>query len=151
MACCSGCAAPSQSANAEAATKPATLSETTNTPETVGISCEGENKAGAVTDPVEPSTQHCQELETAPLELTPASSPTDGAPACKDSCCGPPAQSDGDKTPPSPPCCQGKSSPCCDASCLDRLALRACGDGKQELKSETSSESKRFSNILLPS
>jgi Cu2+-exporting ATPase len=146
MACCSGCAAPSQSANVEAATnKPAARSET------VGISCEGENnEAGAVTDPVELNTQGSQELETAPLELAPASSATDdGAPSCKDKCCGPPAQSDGDKTPPSPPCCEGKPSPCCDASCLDRLALRACGDGNQELKSETSSESKCLSNILL--
>lgn len=29
-----------------------------------------------------------------------------------------------------PPCCEGKSAPCCDVSCLDRLALRACGDQK---------------------
>ena len=25
-----------------------------------------------------------------------------------------------------PPCCEGKTSPCCDTSCLDRLALREC-------------------------
>ncbi|KAH0495462.1 hypothetical protein TgHK011_009012 [Trichoderma gracile] len=27
---------------------------------------------------------------------------------------------------PEPECCQGKPSPCCDQTCLDRLALRAC-------------------------
>lgn len=25
-----------------------------------------------------------------------------------------------------PDCCRGKESPCCDTSCLDRLALREC-------------------------
>ncbi|KAL7930089.1 E1-E2 ATPase domain-containing protein [Trichoderma chlorosporum] len=25
-----------------------------------------------------------------------------------------------------PPCCEGKTSPCCDQACLDRLALREC-------------------------
>lgn len=29
-----------------------------------------------------------------------------------------------------PSCCKDKSSPCCDASCLLRLALRACKDDK---------------------
>jgi hypothetical protein len=27
---------------------------------------------------------------------------------------------------PAPSCCEGKASPCCDKSCLDRLALREC-------------------------
>lgn len=27
-----------------------------------------------------------------------------------------------------PSCCQGKASPCCDESCLDRLALRECDE-----------------------
>ncbi|KAK0747305.1 E1-E2 ATPase-domain-containing protein [Apiosordaria backusii] len=31
-----------------------------------------------------------------------------------------------------PDCCKGKSSPCCDTSCLDRLALRACQDERQQ-------------------
>lgn len=44
--------------------------------------------------------------------------------SCKDACC--------DDTKPeledpkNPSCCKGKSSPCCDASCLDRLAAREC-------------------------
>lgn len=27
---------------------------------------------------------------------------------------------------PAPGCCEGKAAPCCDQSCLDRLALREC-------------------------
>lgn len=34
------------------------------------------------------------------------------------------------KTPTdgAPECCRGKVSPCCDTSCLDRLAIRECAD-----------------------
>lgn len=39
---------------------------------------------------------------------------------CSDNCCS--AKSD----PKSPECCRGKPAPCCDESCLDRLALREC-------------------------
>ncbi|KAH9905026.1 copper-translocating P-t [Xylariomycetidae sp. FL2044] len=49
------------------------------------------------------------------------SSPSDAN--CRDKCC-PPASVKED--PNDPPCCKGKSSPCCDTSCLDRLALREC-------------------------
>ncbi|KAL4876462.1 E1-E2 ATPase-domain-containing protein [Aspergillus karnatakaensis] len=31
--------------------------------------------------------------------------------------------------PDNPSCCKGKSSPCCDAFCLDRIALRECDSG----------------------
>lgn len=29
--------------------------------------------------------------------------------------------------PDTPDCCRGKQSPCCNESCLDRLAMRECG------------------------
>ena len=33
-----------------------------------------------------------------------------------------------------PSCCEGKVSPCCDSSCIDRIALRECAtDGKSQL------------------
>jgi hypothetical protein len=35
-----------------------------------------------------------------------------------------------------PDCCRGKANPCCDTSCLDRLALRECG-----MSAATSSDS----------
>lgn len=48
----------------------------------------------------------------------------ESAAACEDACCS------SNKTPPkevdAPACCAGKSSPCCDVSCLDRLADREC-------------------------
>ncbi|KAK3368347.1 E1-E2 ATPase-domain-containing protein [Podospora didyma] len=39
--------------------------------------------------------------------------------------------------PETPACCEGKSSPCCDVSCLDRLALRACQDEKHPVEHES--------------
>ncbi len=110
------------------------------------ISREGEDSAGGATDPVEPSVQDHQAPNIAPPEPAPAhptTSTVELASGCKDSYCDAPTRPVGDKTAP-PPCCEGKPSPCCDVSCLDRLALRACGDGKQEVKSDKSSESKHL-------
>lgn len=45
-------------------------------------------------------------------------------PSCEAACC---AQQQTDaKAPEDPECCIGKPSPCCDSSCLDRLAAREC-------------------------
>ncbi|KAL4863241.1 E1-E2 ATPase-domain-containing protein [Aspergillus spectabilis] len=47
----------------------------------------------------------------------------------KDNCCsGPKIEETEDPTNPS--CCKDKPSPCCDTSCLDRIALRECSQGK---------------------
>lgn len=47
---------------------------------------------------------------------------------CADSCCDTATRSHSAATATgTPDCCQGKPSPCCDESCLDRLALRECG------------------------
>ncbi|KAJ2904700.1 copper-translocating P-type ATPase [Zalerion maritima] len=55
---------------------------------------------------------------------------------CKSSCCPQPkAASNGDEGAPS--CCRDKPSPCCDVSCLDRLALRACESEKPTVGSES--------------
>ncbi|RDA86596.1 hypothetical protein CP532_5978 [Ophiocordyceps camponoti-leonardi (nom. inval.)] len=40
---------------------------------------------------------------------------------CPDTCCG--------DEPTDPDCCRGKPSPCCDDSCIERLALRECDAG----------------------
>ncbi|KAK1756608.1 copper-translocating P-type ATPase [Echria macrotheca] len=57
-----------------------------------------------------------------------ATSATDGT--CNDDCCDSPS-SKAPATAQAPECCDGTTSPCCDDSCLDRLALRACeGDEK---------------------
>ncbi|KAK3897723.1 E1-E2 ATPase-domain-containing protein [Staphylotrichum tortipilum] len=151
MACCSGCAAHSQSAHADAATKPTAPTpapDTANTPEALRASFHGDagagsgagSGAGAGTDLAEPSIQEPDTADPTPTNSAISTSTPEPVAACKDSCCGPPSQSDNEKAQP-PPCCEGKPSPCCDVSCLDRLALRACGDGKQGLKIEHGSQS----------
>ncbi|KAK4233839.1 E1-E2 ATPase-domain-containing protein [Achaetomium macrosporum] len=64
------------------------------------------------------------------------------ATGCADECCAVKTQDGCDggnglgnpsmetEKPEAPPCCEDKASPCCDATCLDRLALRACEDDK---------------------
>lgn len=56
----------------------------------------------------------------------PATRPTPDS-DCKKGCCSAPKLplSDGTQKPVSS-CCEGKAAPCCDQSCLDRLALREC-------------------------
>lgn len=53
------------------------------------------------------------------------------APAAEASCCQPdqktPCVSDSAAAEePVPECCQGKTSPCCDEACIERIALREC-------------------------
>lgn len=49
----------------------------------------------------------------------------------EDTCCdAPPPPKTGDKIT-DPGCCDGTELPCCDDSCLERLALRACETGKK--------------------
>jgi hypothetical protein len=51
--------------------------------------------------------------------------PKSAEPGCDKNCCSSPEPPRaGDTLIPS--CCKGKASPCCDVSCLDRLALREC-------------------------
>lgn len=60
--------------------------------------------------------------------------------SCQDPCCdGNPSTENGgtcqtleqllEQKPKDPPCCAGKPSPCCDKSCLERLAARECLNG----------------------
>lgn len=49
---------------------------------------------------------------------------TDSGASCKDACCE--DEKPEPEDPKDPSCCKGKASPCCDASCLDRLAAREC-------------------------
>ncbi|KAJ5993332.1 hypothetical protein N7451_009056 [Penicillium sp. IBT 35674x] len=98
----------------------------------------------------------CGPLAPAPeSDVTPIAAPTDKTSSCQDSCCdrdhadplhsiapsqGEPAQENMDdccspdkctddkikNDTDAPDCCRGKASPCCDTSCLDRLAMREC-------------------------
>lgn len=58
-----------------------------------------------------------------------ASKPTKSG--CKRGCCSELAPPKEDLKTPS--CCNGKPSPCCDASCLDRIALRECDGTKRKM------------------
>ncbi|EJP65280.1 copper-transporting ATPase [Beauveria bassiana ARSEF 2860] len=69
-----------------------------------------------------------------PVKASPAATPE--LDVCRNLCC-----SESDDTPlladtsldqgkdKAPDCCAGKSGPCCDTSCLNRLAMRECEDG----------------------
>lgn len=49
-----------------------------------------------------------------------------------------------------PDCCRGKRAPCCDVSCLDRLALRECegGDAAAQGENTPCSKSPSFASCL---
>lgn len=48
---------------------------------------------------------------------------------CKKGCRSSPVPKSQEEKVPS--CCEGKTSPCCDSTCIDRLALRECTSGKR--------------------
>ncbi|EQB57979.1 copper-translocating P-type ATPase [Colletotrichum gloeosporioides Cg-14] len=48
---------------------------------------------------------------------------------CKKGCCSSPVPKSQEEKVPN--CCEGKTSPCCDSTCIDRLALRECTGGKR--------------------
>ncbi|KAI3397400.1 hypothetical protein diail_10851 [Diaporthe ilicicola] len=52
---------------------------------------------------------------------------SDSGASCKDACCDDTKSKPAAEDPKDPSCCKGKPSPCCDVSCLDRLAARECG------------------------
>ncbi|PTB74191.1 heavy metal translocatin [Trichoderma longibrachiatum ATCC 18648] len=60
-------------------------------------------------------------------------------PSCNKSCCSIKERPCPDDEP-KPDCCKGKSSPCCDQTCLDRLALREC-EGLEPGHGDTSKSS----------
>lgn len=61
---------------------------------------------------------------------------------CDDTCCSKEIKTLGSPAD-APACCEGKPSPCCDISCLDRLAVREC----QQQRGTSHSES-RYAPIL---
>ncbi|SPQ19237.1 01aa111b-11b9-4dad-8335-2b0e810ac5af [Thermothielavioides terrestris] len=60
-----------------------------------------------------------------PTEEDDCCDPKHATPGCGKGCCSAPTPPRPDDTPV-PSCCEGKAAPCCDESCLDRLALREC-------------------------
>lgn len=69
----------------------------------------------------------CDSDDVEPLDTT-ASGQKEHTPEKLDGCCSPGKCAD-NKTENHidvPDCCRGKVNPCCDTSCLDRLAIREC-------------------------
>lgn len=150
MACCSGCSGPRP--GSAAATAEETPPKEVGTPD----ECNKANSSSALesdegSSPEDISVpdgyQALLQVESLPktacqpgLEPTSISS-TQKLPATRgNGCCGKAAQ-DGKSLEP-PPCCEGKPFPCCDVSCLDRLALRECRDKEPQLDPHATSESK---------
>ncbi|KAI3091938.1 hypothetical protein CBS147333_10280 [Penicillium roqueforti] len=67
----------------------------------------------------------CDSDDAEPLDTT---APGQKAPTPEkaDDCCSPGKCADNKNHTDAPDCCRGKVSPCCDTSCLDRLAMREC-------------------------
>lgn len=87
-----------------------------------------------VTPPAAPSekTSSCQDSccesnDADPFDAT-ASGQKEPTPEKPDDCCSPGRCVDNktESHTDAPDCCRGKASPCCDTSCLDRLAMREC-------------------------
>ena len=81
-----------------------------------------ESDAMQIATPLEETGNDAKSLDTtAPGHREPTQEKPDG-------CC-PPGKSSDNKAQDdtdAPSCCRGKVGPCCDTSCLDRLALRVC-------------------------
>ncbi|KAJ5533140.1 hypothetical protein N7494_009692 [Penicillium frequentans] len=69
----------------------------------------------------------CDSDDAKPLDTT-ASGQKEPTPEKPDDCCSPGKCADNktENHTDAPDCCRGKVSPCCDTSCLDRLAMREC-------------------------
>lgn len=68
-------------------------------------------------------------------------SPTQAETSCKKGCCSTPTPAK-ISSQSVPICCEGKPSPCCDSTCIDRLALRDCESGKPTTSSDSSPTTK---------
>ncbi|KAL2826438.1 E1-E2 ATPase-domain-containing protein [Aspergillus cavernicola] len=77
-----------------------------------------------------PETSSC---EMNIIQSNDSSCPQSPAQDCKDSCCDEPENPE-KEDPNNPSCCKDKVSPCCDVSCLDRIALRECSKGNPVLR-----------------
>lgn len=147
MACGSGCCEPPQNGE-QAASPPNTARPTTanevNDADSCGASdsksdggckdsCCGDGDAsGAVEEPI-PAPAGCQsgccggqKEEVATTSKADSQAHHDNGRGCDS-----PAAAEHGTKPEDPECCDGTTVPCCDDSCLDRLALRACEGEKK--------------------
>ncbi|POR36622.1 P-type cation-transporting ATPase [Tolypocladium paradoxum] len=113
------------------------VDEQGSSPESCGVSNEAGVQGGNRDIDATP-TGHCQDRccdpELAIINRTNApdcGTSVSSTETCAKACCGslPPEALAAKDNTQVPDCCEGKLSPCCDDSCLDRLALRECEAG----------------------
>ncbi|KAK4031865.1 E1-E2 ATPase-domain-containing protein [Parachaetomium inaequale] len=116
MACGSGCCGPPAAASSErTAHTPAPIQEDED------ACCGGPSE--------EPQDGARCEVKDAGLDDD-CCAPNPTEPGCNKGCCSTPEPPRLDDIPS---CCEGKTAPCCDQSCLDRLALRDCDNHEPAL------------------
>ncbi|UNI22460.1 hypothetical protein JDV02_008349 [Purpureocillium takamizusanense] len=116
--------------------------------DTADTCCDGDKtaKGGAATDGAKQTCGDgcCDESSAGKQKTNPSTSladaSTDDQQACTEGCCN--SQPDDTRSRDVTDCCRDKPSPCCDESCLDRLALRECDSKACDASScDTSSSS----------
>jgi hypothetical protein len=142
MACGSGCCGPKPTPATDTASE--AVQNSAGRPETDSC-CESD--AGDAKD--DASSLQSPEAVAGALDHSADAMPADAPETtCADRCCAAPAEDE--EKPDPPPCCEDKPSPCCDVSCLDRLALRACEDKNPSAEvADASSGTCWFSRALL--
>ncbi|KAH7385553.1 hypothetical protein DE146DRAFT_667448 [Phaeosphaeria sp. MPI-PUGE-AT-0046c] len=104
MACNSGCCAP----------------QTQGTPDPSSSVCEADD-VGTVC-----SSDSCCQPEVEGDSGEDVAKCCDSLPAIKNDCCTSTSTSSKSNCSDRPSCCEGKISPCCDSSCIVRVAVREC-------------------------
>ncbi|KAK4188567.1 E1-E2 ATPase-domain-containing protein [Podospora australis] len=142
MGCCAGCSPPPQNTEPESAEdgrQALNNGADSESAQEITSSAPLDSQDTAISP--EPVLENiCSDV------LIPSSSDDESfSPVCQDGCCGPKppvtihldagadagAKTNTSEQPDPPACCEGKPSPCCDASCLDRIALRTCNEEHQ--------------------
>lgn len=89
----------------------------------VGDCCDDDGGCCTAEEGSTPVVETCQDACCAEEGIYKASKESSDA-GCEDACCS--SDKTATKKSDAPACCDGKPSPCCDVSCLDRLADREC-------------------------
>ncbi|KAL3480480.1 E1-E2 ATPase-domain-containing protein [Aspergillus californicus] len=92
--------------------------------------CCAEELAGNDCKTADTSASVCEKGCCGEIQIDDSRCPKPAVDECQDSCCDT-AEKPEKEDPANPSCCKGKLSPCCDVSCLDRIALRECDGGKR--------------------
>jgi hypothetical protein len=160
MPCCSGCCGPSPKPSEDIGARgPPGGEELEQVTGNEGHYGHGDavrpvHDASSTTDGHQVETEAATPIESGLKSSQDSATHDMPAAACEDGCCDDVNTQDdcygitGTGKPEAPPCCKDKPSPCCDTACLDRLALRACEDEKQQQQHTATSESYANGDLL---